>query len=117
MLPGDDCLSCHSGAAAKAVDAPVWTIAGTVYPYPDANPDDGLEGIHIHVSDAAGTTFTLKSNQAGNFYSAENVAFPLEVCVERGGATRCMENVVQGSCNSCHTIPSQNHAPGRVTAP
>jgi hypothetical protein len=117
MLPGEDCMNCHGGAAAKAVDAPVWTIAGTVYAAPDADPSDGVDDALVHVSDAAGVTFTLKTNRAGNFYSAESVVFPLEACVEREGVTRCMQNVVQGGCNGCHTIPSQNHAPGRISAP
>ena len=118
MLPGQDCLSCHSGSAAKAIDAPVWSVAGTVYAASDADPNAGVEGALIHITDAAGVKLTLRSNLAGNFYSAEVLAFPLQqVCVERAGASSCMQNVAQGSCNSCHTLPSQNQAPGRITAP
>jgi len=118
MLPGHDCLACHGGSAAHALGAPTWSVAGTVYAAPDADPNAGVEGVLVHVTDATGAQLTLRSNLAGNFYSAEVLAFPLQqVCVERAGASSCMQNVAQGSCNSCHTLPSQNQAPGRITAP
>ncbi len=60
----------------------------------------------------------MRSNLAGNFYSAESVAFPLRVCVERNGAVQCMQATAEsGSCNACHTWPPNGEAPGRVTAP
>lgn len=117
MLAGQDCMQCHSGSAANALSAPTWSVAGTLYTAPDADPNAGVEGGLVHVTDATGVQLTLRSNLAGNFYSADTLIFPLEVCVERAGATRCMQNVVQGSCNGCHTVPSQNHAPGRITTP
>lgn len=113
MQPGSDCMRCHGGG-----EAPTWTIAGTVYRTSDADPGAGLRGVRVQVTDASGWSFTLRSNQAGNFYSAEAVAFPLRVCLEDGSSTACMPDPVpRGSCNSCHTQPPQNFAPGRVYLP
>jgi len=127
MRPGEDCLQCHGGKTVPgtSVDggfhprhATTWTIAGTVYQTPDADPDAGVLGASIRVTDANGWTFSLRSNLAGNFYSAEQVAFPLQVCVERGGADRCMETpVAYGSCNACHAWPPADDAAGRITVP
>ena len=116
MLPGENCMNCHGGSAAKAVGAPAWTVAGTVYTAPDAEMDTGTEGALVHLTDALNLSLTLKSNAVGNFYTREPLVFPLRACVEYAGFTRCMETVPRGSCNECHTIPSQNQAPGRITA-
>ncbi len=102
MRPGSDCLACHSAGGS----ATPWTVAGTVYAAGAA-----VAGANVRITDSAGSTFGLRTNRAGNFYTAESVAFPLRVCVERGGAADCMESVVsQGSCNTCH-------GPGGAAAP
>jgi hypothetical protein len=89
-----------------------------VYPTPDADPNAGVLGASIRVTDATGWSFSLGTNLAGNFYSAEPVTFPLQVCVEQGGAARCMETLAAyGSCNACHAWPPANGAPGRITIP
>jgi hypothetical protein len=84
MEPGRDCLGCHGGGEAKR-----WTVAGTWPP----------QGSRVTVADAAGKSFTLKTNQVGNFYSAESLAFPLTVSVDG----KAMPNpVTYGGCNLCH---------------
>ena len=83
MKPGTDCLECHGGG-----DARTWTVAGT-----------WTRGAGVTIADAAGKSFTLRGNAAGNFYTAESLTFPLTVSVD--GQT--MPNpVTWGGCNRCH---------------
>jgi hypothetical protein len=111
MSPGEDCLSCHDGG-----DAPRWTVAGTVYQAPDADVNDGVRGVAIHLRDADGRAITIRSNDAGNFFTAERLRFPLTVAVEKAGERHEMpEPVEYGGCNRCHTLPPQEGAPGRVS--
>jgi hypothetical protein len=119
MRPGDDCLRCHGGSPGGGEErhATPWSLAGTVYASADANPDTGIEGVDVQVRDANGFAFTLHSNLAGNFYSAETVAFPVDVCVSRNGSVTCMESSApHGSCNLCHAVPPLNGAGGRIAA-
>jgi hypothetical protein len=84
MEPGEDCLECHGGGEAKR-----WTAAGTW---------DG-EGRQVQIQDANGKRFALRTNQAGNFWTAEPIAFPLRVSVDG----RVMPDpVAYGGCNRCH---------------
>ncbi len=84
MLPGSDCLDCHGGDEAKT-----WTAAGTWNP----------EGSHVTITDSKGKSFTLRTNRAGNFYTAEPLAFPLSVSVN---GTPMPAAVTYGGCNACH---------------
>jgi hypothetical protein len=124
MMPGENCLECHGGAAlpgepptvASPEDARAWTIAGTVFPSESAGAGEGVRGARVHVRDAGGRAFTLRTNRAGNFYTAEPVRFPLRVSVEHGGVVREMEpDVPYGGCNGCHRLPPRQDAPGRVS--
>ena len=124
MRPGDDCLRCHGGdpggpETGRVTHAsPAWSLAGTVYPTPDADANAGIEGAEVQVTDANGFSFGLKTNLVGNFYSAESVAFPLSVCVSWSGATQCMQSPApNGACNYCHTVPPNGNAPGRIAVP
>ncbi len=84
MEPGSDCLECHDGGEARR-----WTAAGTW----------GGQGNAVSIQDAGGKSFTLRTNQAGNFYTAESLSFPLRVSVNG----RAMPSAVSdGSCNRCH---------------
>lgn len=121
MAPGEDCNECHGGdddaresEGEDGEDGPFWSAAGTVYPSLDAAADAGLEGARVHLTDANGRTVTLRSNQAGNFYTAERLAFPLRVSVTINGRTDEMEDpVLYGGCNSCHAPAGE--AEGRLT--
>jgi len=84
MEPGSDCLECHGGGEARR-----WTVAGTW----------GGQGNQVALRDAAGKTVALRTNRAGNFWTAEPLAFPLSVSVN-GQAMPAA--VADGSCNSCH---------------
>jgi hypothetical protein len=111
MNPGEDCLTCHDGSG-----APRWTAAGTVYRTIDANPDDGVAGVSIHLTDASGRTITLRSNEAGNFYTRERLTFPIGAAIEQDGVRQEMPHIVEyGGCNRCHAQPPQEDAPGRIS--
>ncbi len=71
MKPGSDCMECHGGGGGEE-DAVAWTVAGTW----------SGQGLHVDVHDSAGKSFTLTTNQAGNFYTREPVQFPITVSVE-----------------------------------
>ncbi len=122
MRPGEDCLRCHGGSGGGEGEgddgARRWSLAGTVYASPGASATAGIEGVDVQVTDANGFAFTLHSNLAGNFYTAEGVAFPVRVCVRRSGAAaECMESPSpNGACNSCHALPPSGGAEGRIAA-
>jgi hypothetical protein len=86
MKPGSDCLGCHGGG-----EAPRWTVAGTWT----------AQGQHVVIVDAAGKSFSLHVNKAGNFWSAEPVTFPLQVSVD-GAAMSDPVDAIGASCNRCH---------------
>jgi hypothetical protein len=113
MRPGEDCLACHNGNQAGA-----WTVAGTVYSDPNAPQGDGEEGAQVTVTDANGRVLTITTNSAGNFYTAEALAAPFHVQVQRGSFKMVMRDAPTfGGCNSCHTQPRQADAPGRLFVP
>jgi hypothetical protein len=124
MRPGENCLECHGGGGLPGEALTVenresarrWTIAGTVFPTTNAAPSEGVRGAKIHVRDAGGKTFTLETNGAGNFFTAEPVQFPLRVSLEHGGVVHEMEpEVPYGGCNACHRLPPRQDAPGRIS--
>ncbi len=87
MRPGSDCLSCHDGSR-----APRWTVAGTWQ----------RQGDQIAIQDSNGKKFTLSANQAANFYTAEPLAFPLQISVNGAPMPGGLSADQGGSCNRCH---------------
>jgi len=109
MKPGEDCLTCH-GAGANLR----WYAAGTVYTDAQAKAEDGIQGAEVVITDANHRTIGLKTNGAGNFYTAETLVFPAVVEVRRNGKVNQMPaELPQGGCNSCHTPAGT----GRIFAP
>jgi hypothetical protein len=99
MEAGHDCLRCHDGTSARR-----WTAAGTFW-----------QGAHITLTDSAGTSFTLRGNQVGNFYTAEPLVFPLTVTVEGRTMT---DPATYGGCNRCHGLnAAASGAIGPLMAP
>ncbi len=96
MKPGADCLECHGGGGGEE-DAVPWTVAGT-WNGQGANTWSGT-GMYVSVQDSAGKSFTIRTNQAGNFYTREPVVFPLTVAVD---GARMPAQVGYGGCNGCH---------------
>jgi hypothetical protein len=94
MAPFQDCLGCHGRGEGKA-----WTVAGT-----------WAKGAHVSVTDANGKTVPMRGNDAGNFYTAEPLAFPLTVSVNGKvmpdpailTEPRPPAKLTYGGCNLCH---------------
>jgi hypothetical protein len=103
MLPGSDCLSCHSEGLMPKHDEPdKWFgIGGTIFT--DASGEQGLEGAIIRITDANGDVTELNSESSGNFHSATVPVPPLRAEVEVNGVVRKMGTQVEtGACSSCH---------------
>jgi hypothetical protein len=111
MRPGSDCLTCHDGAV-----APRWSVAGTVFPCAGADVGAGVAGVTVVITDDAGTELLrLTSNGVGNFYSVIPLPSAIRASVQRNGARQAMPAAQSlGACNSCHAIPAQGGAPGRL---
>jgi hypothetical protein len=100
MAAGQDCMECHSSGAGEEEARP-WTVAGTIA---------GRQGAQVTITDRNGWSFTLRSNQAGNFYTAEGVALPLRTVSVDGSAmpaavmAKTGQKPQPGSCNAagCH---------------
>ncbi len=119
MNPGLACVSCH---ASTGGEAPIFTIAGTVYP--TLHEADGCfgasgnGGVQVVITGADGKTLTLTPSAAGNFYSVAPVALPFQAKVLYMGRVGTMlEPQSTGDCNSCHTQNGANAAPGRIVLP
>ena len=98
MKPGSDCLECHGGGEGRR-----WTVAGTVGGSTGV-PMGGTRGTlgqQIGIVDAAGKSFSLRVNKAGNFWSAEPVTFPLQVGID-GVPMPAPVTAADASCNRCH---------------
>jgi hypothetical protein len=111
MTPGEDCLSCHQ----QDDNRRHFSVGGTIFFAPDSADDEGLEGAEIHVTDKNGKQLTLRSNSAGNFYTAEDVAFPLTLEAQFKNRRLAMQTPAEsGACNTCHAREPQDDAPGRL---
>jgi hypothetical protein len=94
MRPGSDCLGCHGGGRSEG-EARRWTVAGTGF---DAWTGQGHQ---VAIVDADGKSFSLHTNEAGNFWSAEPVTVPLQVSID-GAAMSAPVAALDASCNRCH---------------
>ncbi|HET7501962.1 MAG TPA: hypothetical protein VFK02_13185 [Kofleriaceae bacterium] len=114
MHPGLACISCHASG-----EGPRFRIAGTVYPTAH-EPNDcyGATSATVEVTDATGLVTSLPVNSAGNFFTQNAIAFPIQVAVVANGMRRAMAgSPPTGDCNSCHTQDGANMAPGRIALP
>jgi len=116
MAPGRACISCHTRSGGEA---PRFAIAGTVYPTAhEPNDCNGAPGVSVVITDVHGQSFSISTNGAGNFFSAGAVATPFTAKVVSNGRERVMSTPqTSGDCNSCHSQPPLNGAPGRIMAP
>jgi mono/diheme cytochrome c family protein len=118
MHPGKACIDCHSST--NEDDAPLYRVAGTVYPTAH-EPDDcyGIAGsVTVEITDANGKTYALPVNRAGNFFSRTSITTPYKAKVTSNGKTRSMVAAqTSGDCNACHTEQGTENAPGRIVAP
>src|SRR5262245_12866617 len=109
MEPGERCGSCHGD------HAPAFGAAGTLFSGSRADADDALEGATIQLTDVRGGRVVMTSNEAGNFFTREHLAPPLQVLVVRAGATAVMRSAPSGDCNGCHNLGGG--AVGRIHLP
>lgn len=104
MMPGSDCLSCHSGGG----EAPRFTAAGTVFS--GGSSTAGVGGAQVTLQPASGAAVVVTTRASGNFYTSSPLTFPVTVTVTAGGQTNQMgAGATSGACNHCH-------APGGVSA-
>jgi hypothetical protein len=116
MAPGTACGACH-----LVIGKPLY-IAGTVFPtLHEADLCLGVSDVKVELVDNSGATHLLDVNSSGNFLDNSLLELwpsPWTVAVVRGTARRPMVGTVtSGDCNSCHTAPGANSAPGRILAP
>lgn len=116
MRPGEDCLSCHDGDR-----GPKWSVAGTVFGDPQAAATGGVLAAQVLITDATGRNLTLTTNEVGNFYTAEELTFPIRVEVQKDGKRMAMsDSPPVGSCNYCHSPQppeGEDDVPGRLFVP
>ena len=98
---GQPCFTCHGGSG----PGPDFAVAGTVYAVRGGS--DPLPGAVVAITDAAGSTQRLATNEVGNFYLRASLwtpAFPLHVQLEYGDAKKEMTTRIgrDGGCASCH---------------
>ena len=111
MLPGSDCVSCHSPGSGAAEageedELPVWTVAGTAFA--DRYGGAKAPGATVRITGADGEARELTANSAGNFYSRAAVALPYTAAIEVDGETREMFGAQEyGGCNSCHACEGE----------
>jgi hypothetical protein len=79
---------------------------------------NGVSGATIEIIGKDGSSVTLTSNSAGNFYSKSPIPTPFTAKVTYNGKTSQMQSEqTDGACNSCHTAAGANGAPGRIALP
>jgi predicted small lipoprotein YifL len=119
MEAGENCQGCHGGEGPlylgeRAHNAKPWSVAGTVF----SASGQGVEGAQVHITDANGFSFWLRTNLAGNFYSAETVKLPLTTCIDWQGREKCQQSpVTKGTCNECHNLPEFGAPQAPLVAP
>lgn len=117
MRPGENCLRCHSPNTKER--APVWTAGGTIFARRDAERDEGVPGVKVFITGAAGEKVELETNEVGNFYTRAPLTKPYRVAIEYQGRRKEMPvDAPAGSCNACHSWPDPSGgAPGRIYVP
>jgi len=104
-FPGKHCLQCHTGQ---------FSVAGTLYT--NATGNTAFAGATITITDSAGETIDLVTNQNGNFYTMQPLQFPVLVMASACPSAVKMPLAVAAtgaSCNTCHAggTNDQMHLP------
>lgn len=118
---GEDCVSCHreGGKAPRTL----FTISGSVFRAAAGEPrETGAAEVELLLTDASGRRITLRTNSGGNFYSRQEVLFPVQVAlrtlpvgVPRQGP---IDTCQHGNCNQCHAYERPGvGARGRLVRP
>ena len=98
MSPGENCMrsGCHSN----------FSVAGTVLPSANSPASAGIAGVSVVVTDNNNVQITLTSNAAGNFYSSQRLALPLQSVTMLRNGTRTVMSSPDGACAACHVLGS-----------
>ncbi len=114
MLPGSDCLACHSDGAGGRERAPVWSAGGTLFN--DIYGSRPVSGATVRVTDASGRVVTMRSSSSGNFYTATRLLAPMRAEVELADGTvfTMGREIDEANCNSCHSCDGE--AGGKIYA-
>ncbi len=115
---GQPCGVCHGGNGPADVK---FSLAGTVYVYPDGSGRELAENATVKVTDAKKKSRTFRTNAAGNFFVRDGEwdhVYPLKVEVSYRGETQKMTTHIgrEASCGFCHVSPPGPDSPGRVYA-
>jgi hypothetical protein len=110
--PGQPCLVCHDGTTASQ-----WSVAGTITGVLGSTAP--LSGATVNLTDATLSTFSVTSNEVGNFYvepSRWQPVYPVNVNVTYGSITATMTTIIgrDGSCAGCHANPASRISAGPV---
>jgi hypothetical protein len=110
--PGQPCLVCHDGKTASQ-----WSVAGTITGVLGSSAP--LSGATVNLTDATLSSFSVTSNEVGNFYvepSRWQPVYPVNVTVTYGSATATMTTIIgrDGSCAGCHASVASRISPGPV---
>jgi hypothetical protein len=119
MRPGWNCLASGCHFPDKLPIPPDWGAGGTVFPRHDSGAHEGIAGVVVTLRDAVGREIRLTTNAAGNFFTPEALEGPIDVTLQRDGASVKMPMPAPaGSCNFCHAQPPIEDGPaGRIYAP
>lgn len=114
--PGQPCLLCHDGAPG---DPQEFSVAGTAFR--TASDEQAAVGARVQLKAADGSSFTLVSNRAGNFFIEPrtwNPVYPLQVSIDYESQTVSMVSNIgrDGACAGCHVDPAGPDSPGHVFA-
>jgi len=118
MRPGAPCIDCHADAGG----APLFAVAGTVYPTLHEPTDCyGAAGdVVVRITGSDGATIDLPVGSSGNFFASTSagIVFPIRADVLFEDRVRAMCGwQSNGDCNLCHTEEGANGAPGRIRLP
>jgi len=99
MLPGSDCLACHTaGSSGEGGD---FSYGGTAFV--DIDGTAPLVGATVRIIGNDGTSFETTTNDAGNFYGTQALSFPILAEIDVDGQTKAMVTPVStGACSTCH---------------
>lgn len=125
MHPGSRCVGCHDEEGeGGALD---FAVSGTIHRnLKEADDCFGVGGATVVITDANKTEYSLKTDQAGNFFlladDAPNFKMPYRAKVVYQGRVATMkEEVSKRDCAECHTKEGRkggdDDAPGRILIP
>jgi hypothetical protein len=108
MMPGSDCLSCHTGGEPGR-----FTAAGTIYPGGTAGA--GIGGVTVTLTGSGGgQVVTLTTNAVGNFYTGAALTPPISVSLSGNGGSVDRPAHNGGACGDCHKQGNGAGAPMRA---